>query len=212
MQLTCGVTGTRTAVLVALVLYVPFLHACSRRPSDQTRSPECWEHNDQRDTAFLDLFACPLEGVQSPGAVRVFVGIRNSSQHPLLVDARFDLFGSLDVSIRDTEGQILRPRTWWEPGDVQPHAEPYFQWVMPRGGIIGRVVNLSCDFEDLEPFDENATCHPLYHFQEGVYTAEFRFGPIRVCSGIRCAEGGEWEATLTAKPANITVGDSQQQR
>lgn len=80
----------------------------------------------------VELISCPLERTSTTDEVWLFVGLRNRSSRPQLVDLRFDLFASLGVWVTGPDGIERAPRSGWEPGDITERFEPYFQHESPR--------------------------------------------------------------------------------
>lgn len=152
----------------------------------------------------LRLVACPLTPIV-PGSVRLFVGLVNLDSRPRAVSARFELFGSLSIELKDEAGRVLEPRSSWEPQTFSAEFDPYFRWLIPRDGVFGRILNLSCGIEDVEYSADRGDCRPLYDLpaeQSFQVSASLRL--VQLCEDTPC-EVRPKLLTLTAEPTTIEV-------
>jgi hypothetical protein len=155
----------------------------------------------------LQLVVCSTADSYDALRVPIFIGIRNLGIRPYIVDARFDIFGDLGVQVFGPEGERREFRSSWEPGDVSAEREPYFQYVVPNGGVFGRVIDLACDVEDLEPRDR-ADCQPLVDFDRGgVYNVRVEHVRVGVCEGFPCLPEEQVRMRLEIPPLPIRIQD-----
>lgn len=166
----------------------------------------CFElHHEEGSPAEspVALELCPIQDDYDQSSVPIFVGIRNRSASPQLVEARFDVYGHLDLHVVDEDGIELREETRWDPGTVSADVSSQAQWLLPLRGIVGRIVDLTCEFEDLSVVAEGETCHPLFPIRPGRYTIMAEARSIRVCGSVPCP-ANEWR-TISFRSDSIEI-------
>jgi hypothetical protein len=114
--------------------------------------------------------ACPMQQAFDGDSVNLLVGVRNLGADDQMLITSLDVMGGLGVTVTDPRGRQLHPMNSWEPADAPPGRPTLGQYLLPRGGIMGRVINLACDA--MEPGGlVMPQCVPLYSFAErGRYT------------------------------------------
>jgi hypothetical protein len=202
---------TTTVRLLATLVCASLLVTVACNRESLTSSPDysgCLETEAgaQSEHRGLVLLTCPL-GEHSRDDVSFFVGLTNRAGRPYLVDARFELFGRLHVTVEDQAGTALTPESSWEPGVPQPQIDTYLQWILPQGGVMGRTLNLACDVEGIDVASGDDDCAPLYPFEPGLYTVSMSLRQVQVCQSIPCSSETQWTGTLETGPIEIRVSD-----
>jgi len=149
----------------------------------------------------LRLLACPLkERVPVGDAVQVLVLLQNIGSAHVLVRARLILEAYLVVDVTGPDGRSA-PLSSWEPGEIGKLADV----VLPRGGLIGRIVGLGCEVGDFGVADVTPDqCDPLFHFdQEGLYRVSIRY--VMWCAFPPCPADYPWTGELQAPVFEIEV-------
>lgn len=190
-----------------LVAVICVAAACSNGDvvSDRTDGAPCVSHGLERlGESTLGLVACPVAPVLS-GNVRLFVGLVNLDSRPRTVSARFEVFGPLAIEVTTPDGRVLDPLLTWEPQTFGAEFDPYLEWMLPRDGVLGRIINLSCVVEDVQHGPETGACEPLYDLPRGQQlrvVASLR--SVVLCEETPCEERPQ-QVSLTAAPTTLVV-------
>jgi hypothetical protein len=147
----------------------------------------------------LQLLACMLDAeVQAGDPIRVFVALANTGDGPVLTRARLDLGSFLLITVEDEAGQN---QDMWvgEPGHFD---EATTDITLPRGGIVGRVINLTCDPGGYRSAD--APCFAELDInQPGTYRIALSYAVL--CGLAGCPPDHPWVGTLSAPPLEFRV-------
>jgi hypothetical protein len=111
----------------------------------------------------LEFVACANQQPYSSGSVPIFVGIRNASASPQLVRTFLDVDNGLQVQVISPSGTEQQPQNWFPSPELDPDIIHYFQYFMPRGGVMGRTIDFVCDH--MEYVEYEAGCTALYSFE-----------------------------------------------
>lgn len=153
------------------------------------------------------LVTC-LIGPPTPDEVKIFVGLLNSDDRPRIVSSRFELFATLDVSITNDSGDELRTVSSWEPQTFSTDLLPILSWLLPRNGVVGRVVNLACDTEDVAYISASEECHRLFDFTGGDrFQIEVSLSRIQVCENFPCEEPLPDPVEFRSEALTLNLGD-----
>jgi hypothetical protein len=196
----------RAGSVILIGLGIGACEEATDAPVETASSFDCIEADGptpQTAEAPINLVVCPLE--PHTGEPTVFVGLVNRSHGALVANARFDPQGDLDLILKTSSGEMLAVQGGWEPGAIQPEAESYFQWVLPVGGVMGRKINLGCDFEPLGDGTTRGECVPLYEMPPGEYTLVAEVRGLKLCDSLPCALSEVPGQTLSAGPVTIEV-------
>jgi hypothetical protein len=147
----------------------------------------------------LQLVACILDPQPRIGEpIRVFVALANAGRDPVFTRARLDLGAFLLVRVEDQEG---RRQDMWvgEPGHFD---EETTDIILPRGGIIGRVIDLTCDqggyrSAEVRCFSELSLREP------GLYRVHLSYAVL--CGQAGCPDGHPWVGRLSAPPLEFRL-------
>jgi hypothetical protein len=203
------ITRLRTGVAAIVALLCAAQVGCNNQREDSVSSgaqANCVTKvsESHADLAFV---ACSLQGLYEASSVPVFVGIRNLHSGSQLVRAFLDVNGGLSVIVVDPNGNTLEPKEWWEPASITPETLPLRQYLMPRGGVMGRVVDLACDGMEYEGTPD---CGELFDFSEpGVYVVQLRNEETRLCPDLCRLPSGptdEQPVTFPIIELRIAVG------
>lgn len=147
----------------------------------------------------LELVGCMLESEIRPGdPIPVFLGLSNASNGPLLVRARLDLGAYVLVRVEDEAG-TQREITVREPGHFD---EEMTDVLLPRGGLIGRTLDLVCDQGGYR--SSNVRCFSEFRVTEpGTYRVTFSY--VMRCGMDRCPNDYPWTGKLTTSPLKFTI-------
>lgn len=159
--------------------------------------------NDPVPVAF---FACPQRGNRDT-SVSILVGIKNLSSQPQLLRTHLDVNGGLGVHVIGPDGQPRAPANSWEPASVMKHTLPLQQYWLPRGGVMGRIIDLSCDGPEYT--GAPSKCLPLYEFdQPGTYSIRLSSDATYWCPTNECQlnESGETgERVIRFMPIELKI-------
>ncbi|MCG8467572.1 MAG: hypothetical protein MJB57_05090, partial [Gemmatimonadetes bacterium] len=175
--------------------------ACSQASGRQTeqsqvcpRLPEASENG-----AELRLVACLLDDDVVPGnSVKVFVGLANDGEEPILTRARLDLGAYLLIRVEAEMGRQVETFVG-EPGHFP---EEVTDILLPRGGLVGRVFDLTCDPGGYRSAD--VRCFSEASFDEpGTYTISLSYDVS--CGVAGCPHEHPWVGRLEAPPLVLSV-------
>lgn len=197
----------RRSVTIPLLVALTACRTDSGEP--QERRLDCAERF-QRATAAttkevpIRLVGCVLsEEVASAEAAQIMVAVVNVSNAPLQAWVRLDLLDALHLTIVAPNGDTLELPFAWEPFDVDPELVTF---ALPRGGFVGRMINLNCDLSDFEFAELGAPCTPLYAFdQQGEYTMTIEYSDAWACASKACKPEEAWSGTLRTDPLIVRV-------
>jgi len=130
--------------------------------------------------------------------VRVFVALANTGDGPVLTRARLDLGSFLLITVEDEAGQ---KQDMWvgEPGHFD---EATTDITLPRGGIIGRVIDLTCDAGGYRSAEARCFAE-LDVDQPGTYRVALSYAVL--CGMAGCPSEHPWVGTLSAPPLEFQV-------
>lgn len=147
----------------------------------------------------IQLVVCILDPeVRVGDSIRVFVGLKNVSDGPVFTRARFDLGAFLLIRIENERGD-QQDIFVGEPGHFD---QSMTDIMLPRGGLIGRVLDLSCDQggyrrADVRCFSELELSKP------GLYRVFLSYAVL--CGKEGCPEGHPWVGRLSAPPVSFRI-------
>lgn len=155
----------------------------------------------------LRLLAFPLQRVVAAGKpVKVLLLLENLRDGPLWVRFRFDLQVSLEATVRRPSGEPVSSHSLsggWEPYVLDDRLTLI---PLPRNGVIGRILNLSCDVTDYSEVDEGGGCSELFSFAEpGAYSLRFRYQDAWACEVSPCEPPQGVQGDLSTDPVEILV-------
>jgi hypothetical protein len=184
---------------VALVLVIFVSAGCSGRsdPGAERPASECPPVGEASAESPLTLVSCRPGA--PPSSLSFFVGLANTSAEPLSVAARFEPFSRFSVHAADVSGRELEPAVIWESSDIGLELSTH---LLPRGGVFGRWIDLSCGTPD---FGGALECRPMFDFTPGMYTVWFEYEDLTACLGGVCADSTTWTGSLTSRSNELRI-------
>lgn len=141
------------------------------------------------------LTVCPV-GVATPEHARLLLAVYNTTGEPLQFRGRFEFFADLHLAVIGPAGDTLDYENMWEPYEVSMDVTTYD---LPVGGLVGRVVDLSCEQNDFG-MSRNDSCVPLFDFsQSGRYDVTAYLSNVWTCPGNPCPHESTWMGELEAE-------------
>lgn len=147
----------------------------------------------------LQLVACMLDEEVRPGdPIRMFVALANVSNGPVLARARLDIGSFLLITVEDERGS---QQDMWigEPGHF---GEDVTDVTIPRGGIVGRTIDLACDEGGYRSVD--AQCFSELTVRDpGVYRVKLSYAVL--CGQAGCPADHPWTGRLSVPRLEFRV-------
>jgi hypothetical protein len=185
-----GLVSRWSALVVLALLGVVNCPADAQEP----QAPGCdvVPRDRHPTTQPLELVACMLDREARVGdPIRVFVALANTGGEPVLTRARLDLGAFLLIRVEDSAGH-RQDMSVGEPGYF---AADTTDILLPRGGIIGRVIDLTCDQGGYRA--SNVRCFSQLTVNEpGTYRVNLSYAVL--CGQAGCPDNYPWVGRLSA--------------
>lgn len=191
---------TRSVALLMGVAAVG-LSGCRSAEVRSTNEAVCFPPLPEQSAAPIQLVSCPIDIGED--RLAFFVGVRNLAEHPLRVRLRFEPRSEFDIRVRRLGEGVVLPADLWEGASIGLEPSTY---VLPRGGVAGRIMDVSCLQRDFGP--ELEPCGQLYDFRPGEYEVSFEYRDIWVCLeelAVPCDPTPTWSGTLESVVHHLTI-------
>jgi len=184
--------------LALSVVTIGGLASCQGSHEVADARTECLDAVARGSADPVELVSCRVSSGEND--LRFFVGVRNVDAGPLKVRVRLELFNQFEVRMRRVGGEVVPPENIWEPADVGLDQVTY---LLPRGGVLGRVLDLACLQPDvgaaLEP------CARAYDLGPGEFEVWFEYADIWVCRDEPCEQDQTWSGSIESPRLRVIV-------
>jgi len=193
----------RALAAAAVLLFGSWQGACQdhRGVARNDAEARCLDAGPEEAQNPVSLIACALDG---GSGLRFFVGVRNLDPGPIRIRTRLEPFNEFEVHVREVGGEAVRPGDIWEPASLDLVHTTY---LLPRGGVFGRTVDLACLQRDFGP--ELEPCAATYRPTPGEVEVWFRYVDLWVCFDDPCDEPRTWTGTVESRRVRVVVHEGQ---